>query len=45
MRIAAYTARAADGKDPDPRLGEYLQVMETKEDAVTDALYEEAAIL
>ncbi|GBF97872.1 hypothetical protein Rsub_10227, partial [Raphidocelis subcapitata] len=44
-RIEAYTARAGEGRDADPRVAEYLQVLETKEDAVKDSLFEEASIL
>ncbi|KIY92495.1 ATP-dependent Clp protease ATP-binding subunit ClpC, partial [Monoraphidium neglectum] len=44
-RIAAYTARNGAGNTADPRIAEYLQVLETKEDAVKEGLYEEASIL
>ncbi|KAI8465710.1 MAG: ClpD chaperone, Hsp100 family [Monoraphidium minutum] len=45
VRIAAYTARTGAGRDADPRVAEYLQVLETKEDAIAEGLYEEAGIL
>jgi len=45
VRISAYEARRDMRQREDPKVREYLQVMETKDEAVKDQLYEEAHIL
>lgn len=45
VRIAAYNARKGSAVKEDPKVDEYLQVMETKDAAVRDELYEEAQLL
>lgn len=45
VRISAYMARKDQNKRENPKLREYLQVLETKDEAVKDGLYEEALIL
>lgn len=45
VRIAAFNARRASQTREDPKVDEYLQVMETKDAAVRDELYEEAFLL
>jgi ATP-dependent Clp protease ATP-binding subunit ClpC len=45
VRIAAYTARKELNKRESPKIREYLQVLDTKDEALKDALFEEAVIL
>eukprot|EP00879_Flechtneria_rotunda_P003032 GHRR01003252.1.p1 GENE.GHRR01003252.1~~GHRR01003252.1.p1 ORF type:complete len:659 (+),score=207.75 GHRR01003252.1:506-2482(+) len=45
VRIAAYNTRKDSAAREDPKVDEYLQVMETKDAAVRDELYEEAQLL
>lgn len=45
VRIAAYNSRRHQNKREDPKIREYLQVLETKDDAIKDGLFEEASIL
>lgn len=45
VRIAAFNARKGASSKEDPKVDEYLQVMETKDAAVRDELYEEAQLL
>ncbi|WIA36448.1 hypothetical protein OEZ86_007755 [Tetradesmus obliquus] len=45
VRISAYNARKEGTLREDPKIDEYLQVMETKDIAVRDGLYEEAQLL
>jgi ATP-dependent Clp protease ATP-binding subunit ClpC len=45
VRISAYNARKEGAVREDPKVDEYLQVMETKDAAVRDELYEEAQLL
>ncbi|GBF96568.1 ATP-dependent Clp protease ATP-binding subunit [Raphidocelis subcapitata] len=44
-RISAYRARVADGREADPRVQEYLQVLQSKEEAAKGGLFEEAWLL
>ncbi|KAG1678279.1 hypothetical protein FOA52_013900 [Chlamydomonas sp. UWO 241] len=44
-RITAYNARRGKFESENPRLTEYLQVLDTKGEAVKDQLFEEASIL
>eukprot|EP00878_Enallax_costatus_P005308 GHUV01005575.1.p1 GENE.GHUV01005575.1~~GHUV01005575.1.p1 ORF type:complete len:786 (+),score=251.59 GHUV01005575.1:565-2922(+) len=45
VRISAYNARKEGRAQADPKVDEYLQVMETKDAAIRDELYEEAQLL
>lgn len=45
VRIEAYTARKNMSVKESPKIREYLQVLDTKDEALKDSLYEEAAIL
>ncbi len=45
VRITAYQARRSLAEHESPKVHEYLQVMETKDEAVKEGLYEEAVIL
>lgn len=45
VRIAAYSARRQMEVRENPKVAEYLQVLDTKGEAVKDGLYEEASIL
>mmetsp|Transcript_10026 Transcript_10026/g.21446 ORF Transcript_10026/g.21446 Transcript_10026/m.21446 type:complete len:958 (+) Transcript_10026:149-3022(+) len=45
VRITAYDARRKMRERENPKIREYLQVLETKDEAVKDGLYEEAVIL
>uniref|UniRef100_A0A7S0WMJ2 Clp R domain-containing protein n=1 Tax=Chlamydomonas leiostraca TaxID=1034604 RepID=A0A7S0WMJ2_9CHLO len=45
VRIQAYSVRKSLNVTESPKVQEYLQVMDTKDEALKDALYEEAVIL
>lgn len=45
VRISAFMARKDTNRKENPKLREYMQILETKDEAVKDGLYEEASIL